>query len=187
MHENSEFIIMYHGGIMPERGLENLILVLAMNASIKLFVLGDGQKDYIKELEQLAIINRVRDRLVFHKSVPHRELWKYVGAADVGMVTVRAAWKSYYYMLPNKLFENIQSETPVVCSDFPSVRALLKKYNVGLACNPDDPCDINRCIEKIRTNRGQYERLRKNTRYAKEELCWEKERTVLQEAYRRIL
>lgn len=187
MSEDGEFIIMYHGGVMPERGLENLIEVLTLNPPIKLFVLGDGQEAYIRRLEQLAIKKRVKDRIVFHKSVPHKELWKYVGAADISMVTVRAAWKSYYYMLPNKFFESIQAETPVVCSNFPSIGALVKKYKVGLVCNPDNPKDINCSIERIRTNRDLHKRLKEHVRRAKEELCWEKERTILEEAYRRIL
>lgn len=180
-------LIMYHGVIVPERGIETLIDTLALNKKICLFILGNGSKNYIDNLKSYANRKKVLNRILFHEAVPHQELWKYVGAADIGMITVKAAWKSYYYMLPNKFFENIQAETPVICSDFPAVRELVEKYGVGMVCDPENPSNINCCIEKLCGDKVFYENCKNHIKTAKEELCWEKEQLILENAYRRIL
>jgi len=181
------FLIMYHGGLMPERGIETLIEVLTFSPNLYLFLLGNGTADYVTSLMAFAKEKKVGERVVFHKAVPYTELWKYVGAADVGMVMVKAAWKSYYYMLPNKFFENIQSETPVICSNFPVIEALVKQYKVGMTCDPEKPDEIYRCIQRMQSDREFYRSCKKHTQIAKKVLCWEKEKIALEEAYRRIL
>lgn len=182
-----KFLIMYHGGLMPERGIEGLIYTLTLNEGVYLFLLGNGTANYIADLNELAKREGVRDRVCIHDAVDHNELWKYAGAADVGMITIRASWKSYYYMLPNKLFENIQAETPVICSNFPAVQKMVKTYQVGLTCDPEKTEDINRCIMRFKSDDKFYRDCMIHIREAKKELCWEREKEVLKDAYRRIL
>ena len=185
--DKNTFLMMYHGGLMSDRGIETLIEVLTLDSKLYLFLLGNGTADYVAGLMEFAKKKRVMERVLIHEAVPHNELWKYTGAADVGMITVKASWKSYYYMLPNKFFENIQSETPVVCSDFPAVKALVSQYQVGMVCNPNDPNVIIQCIYKFWFDQEFYKNCKKHLSLAKEELCWEKEQSILKEAYRRIL
>ncbi len=181
------FLLMYHGGLMPERGIEILIEILTLNSELYLYLLGDGTEAYVTGLIKLAKQMGVSHRVVIHKAIPHEELWKYVGAADVGMIPVKAAWKSYYYMLPNKFFENIQAETPIICSNFPVIKALVEKYQIGMTCNPERADKLNQCIEKFRLDQEFYQNCKRNMKIAKEELCWEKERLILVEAYRKII
>ena len=180
------FIIMYHGVLMPGRGIEQLIEVTAMNDQIALVILGNGQEQYVSSLQQQVQKKRLEDRVLFHPAVPHSELWKYVGAADVGMVTVQNVCRSYYYMLPNKFFENIQSLTPVICSDFPEVSRLVNKYGIGLTCDPADLQDTNGQIERMRTDKEFYESCKRNLLKAKDELCWEQEKEKLVSAYKQM-
>ena len=182
-----KFLIMYHGGLMPERGLEGLIRTLVLNESVYLLLLGNGTAKYVADLKKLAESEGVMDRVCIHDAVEYNELWKYAGAADAGMITVRASWKSYYYMLPNKLFENIQSETPVICSDFPAVQKVVNTYLIGLTCDPEKPEDINRCIMRLQSDHKFYSDCKRRIKEVKKELCWEKEKEVLKDAYRRIL
>ena len=185
--QKNDFLLMYHGIVIPERGIETLIETLAINPHLYLVVLGNGAEEYLKKLKKLAEACNVSEKILFHDAVPYDELWKYVGAADLGMILVKAAWKSYYYMLPNKFFENVQACTPVICSDFPVIKALVDKYRVGLTCNPEKAEEINDCIEKLRLNSFFYQECKQNMKSAKYELCWEKEKLILKEAYGKIL
>lgn len=187
MQAPREMLLMYHGGVMKGRGVEMLLQEVQHNPQVCAVILGNGQQDYMEQLKAMAESLGVTDRVLFHPAVPLEELWKYVGAADVGMVTVPAVARSYYYMLPNKFFENIQSETPVICSNFPAVAPIVEQYGIGLTCDPTDLEDIDRCVEKMRTDRDFYAQCRENLKKAKEDLCWEKEKVVLQEAYRRAM
>jgi len=91
---------------------------------------------------------------------------------------------NHYYMLPNKLFENIQSETPIIGSEFPEIKRIIDEYGVGLYCDPEKIESIVDCIEKLRTNSELYQNIKNNLKVAKSELCWENEKKVIEEAYK---
>ena len=184
MQAPREMLLMYHGGVMKGRGVEMLLQEVQHNPQVCAVILGNGQQDYMEQLKAMAESLGVTDRALFHPAVPLEVLWKYVGAADVGMVTVPAVARSYYYMLPNKFFENIQSETPVICSNFPAVAPIVEQYGIGLTCDPTDLEDIDRCVETMRTDRDFYAQCRENLKKAKEDLCWEREKQGLMDAYR---
>ena len=187
MQSPEEMLLMYHGGVMRGRGVEMLLQEVQKNPKVCAVILGNGEQGYMAELKAIADNLGVSDRVLFHPAVPLEDLWKYVGAADVGMVTVPAVARSYYYMLPNKFFENIQSETPVICSNFPAVAPIVNQYGIGLTCDPEKLEEIHLCVEKMRTDKAFYAQCKENLKKAKEDLCWEKERVILQEAYRRVM
>lgn len=182
------FIVMYHGMVLENRGVENIIELLSTNNKIVAFILGNcPSKEYKNRLEQMAQDLSVEERICFHEAVPLEELYKYVGAADVGMVLIRNTFLSYYYSLPNKFFENIQSGTPMISSNFPEMEKLMNEFHIGLTCSPDDIMSINNCVEKMRTDEAFYKSCRKNVMLAKKSLCWENEKSILVEAYSKIL
>ena len=181
------FIVMYHGGLMPARGIEQLIEVVAINDRIALVVLGNGPDAYVSSLRKQVEQKQIAERVLFHPAVPHGELWKYVGAADVGMVVLQNVCMNHYYTLPNKYFENVQSLTPVICSNFPEVSKLTTEYGIGLVCDSADIQDINAKIEKMRTDKEFYESCKQNLLKAKEELCWEREKEKLVSAYEQMM
>lgn len=178
-----DFILMYHGLVMEDREIESLIKLLSINDHIKAVVLGNGTKEYVDSLKELSLNLGVDDRIVFHPAVPMNELWKYVGAADAGMILIKASCKNHVYMLPNKYFENIQAGTPVLSSRQPELSKMIRKYKNGLLFDPEDINDINRCVERIRTDSELYSELKGNSLKAKDELCWENEKRKLINAY----
>lgn len=181
------FILMYHGRVTAGRGIEKLIEVIKCEDGVNAVILGNGDKAYISSLGKFAEKYGVAERVLFHPAVPNTELWKYTGAADVGMITIPAVARSYYYMLPNKLFESIQSETPVIGSDFPELERVVNQYGIGLLCDPESTAEICACVEKMHINRAFYEQCKKNTLAAKENLCWEKEKKVLTAVFQSYL
>ena len=187
MQAPREMLLMYHGGVMKGRGVEMLLQEVQHNPQVCAVILGNGQQDYMEQLKAMAESLGVTDRVLFHPAVPLEELWKYAGAADVGMILAPAIVANHLYSLPNKFFENIQSETPVICPSYPAMKPIVEQYGIGLTCDPTDLDDIDRCVEKMRTDRDFYAQCRENLKKAKEDLCWEKEKVVLQEAYRRAM
>ena len=99
------------------------------------------------------------------------------------------AWEleNHLFSLPNKLFENIQAGTPVICPNYPAFKSIVEKYGNGLLCNPDSMNSINECVEKLRTNRKLYTEIKMQTMKARLELNWEKECTGLRKSYLEIV
>lgn len=181
--ETDMFMIMYHGAVMENRGIEQFIDVVSMNESIVGIILGNGDDIYVESLRKRVKEAGVNNRIQFLSAVPYEELWKYVGAVDVGIVTIPNACQSYFYALPNKLFENVQAITPIIGSDFPEIKKIVKGYDIGMVCDPEKVQELNKCIEIMRTDLKRYEQYKKNVLRAKQELCWEKEQQKLEKFY----
>lgn len=178
---------MYHGGVIPDRGIEMLIQLVSKNTRIAAVILGNGEERFVNFLKDKVRQLSVDDRICFHEAVPQKELWKYAGAVDVGMILAPAVNRNHLYSLPNKFFENIQSETPVICPAYPLMSQMIEKYGNGLTCDPRDSLDIDSCIERLRTNPELYQICKKNAKKAKEELCWKREKEGLKDAYEGLL
>jgi glycosyltransferase involved in cell wall biosynthesis len=181
------FLVMYHGGIIPNRGIENMLKAVAMSESTAVIILGNGEKWYIDKLYGLCSELNIKIRTIFHPAVDSLELPIFIAAVNVGMVIVPAACSSYYYMLPNKYFENIQALTPIICSDFPEVERLTKRYEIGLTVDPNDVLEIKNGINKLKDDKQLYAMCKENIKRAKKELCWENESEVLFSAYSKVL
>jgi glycosyltransferase involved in cell wall biosynthesis len=182
----STFLVMYHGGIMRNRGIENLILASAKIDHLAVIILGYGAESYKEEIRDLAEKIGFADKILFIDAVSVTDLWQFVGAVDIGSVLIQNSCQSYYYSLPNKLFESIQAETPIIGSNFPEIERVVNKYKIGLCCDPHDPNTIAATIQILKTNITLYSELKSNTQKAKRLLSWEKEENILSEAYQNL-
>lgn len=180
------FIVMYHGAILKNRGIENAINSVLKNRSFFLIVLGNGEEVYMRKLKDLVSEMNGGDRVFFHPALGYSDLWSYVGAVDLGLCILLNSCMNHYYSLPNKLFENIQSLNPIIGSNFPEISNIINTYNVGLTCDPDNIDELTECIERLKDDKKLYEELRNNIYRAKKELCWEKEKEILRIAYSKI-
>lgn len=185
--DSDPFIVMYHGALFRDRGIENMLRAVARLENVCAVILGNGEKQYINEIKELCNELKIDKKVLFHEAVSHKELYKYVGAANVGAVILLPVVENHIYALPNKFFENIQSLTPVIVSDFPELGKLTKKYSIGIKVNPSNVDEIAYAIEKMRTNKEFYQKCKENLEVAKKELCWENEKKELKEAYKEIL
>lgn len=179
-------IILYQGGLLTGRGIEKSIEALSYVEDAVLLILGSGSKDYVDELQKLSQTYGVSNRVIFHPAVPHDQLWKVSGIADVGLCNIDNVCLSYYYSLPNKLFEYIQAMVPVVGSDFPEIGRIINDYKVGLCCNPEDPHSIADSIKKLLLLKRDPSFVN-HLKEAKNQLCWENESVVLKNAYLNII
>jgi glycosyltransferase len=182
-----DFIVLYHGVIMDGRGIENIIKAIADTEGVKCIVLGFGEDTYMQELKKEISANHLEERVVFHDAVPQEELWKYVGAVDVGIVVLDNICLNHYYCLPNKFFQNIQAHTPIIGSDFPELKRMIKKYNIGLVCKADSPEALRDAIIRLKNDKELYKSFKENLKIASKELCWENEKRILIDAYKAIL
>lgn len=184
---NSTFLIMYHGGITSERGIEQLIQAIPFTNETAAIILGNGEIGYMQKLKYLAKNLQISQKILFHDAVPQQDLWKYVGAVDVGVCILQNVCINHYYALPNKLFENIQSLTPVIGSNFPEIQRIIDSYHIGICCDPSIPRNIANSIEHLYSNKNFYNYCKENLIQAKFDLCWEKEKIRLATAYNKIL
>jgi len=176
-------LFLYQGGLIPNRGVENAIKAISEVEGAYLLILGDGQrKEYVEKLK-LQAIESVPDRIIFHPAVPYSELWEFTGIADVGLCILENVCLNHYYALPNKISEYIQSLVPPIVSNFPELKMIVEKYDIGEQCNPDDVSSLVDAMRKLQNDKVLLLHYKNNLVKAKEELCWEEESKRLKEAY----
>src|SRR5204862_484616 len=94
-------LFIYQGGLFRGRRVEQLIRVFeSARQDRHLVFMGYG------DLEELVKAAAARcGNIHFHPPVPPQEVLKHTAGADVGLIGVENVCLSYYYSLPNKLFE----------------------------------------------------------------------------------
>lgn len=182
------FFVMYHGAVVQDRGIENLLRAVEQVSGTAAVILGDSSDpSYLTSLQELCENLKISKRVLFHPAVPLYKLRNYVSAVDAGTDLGTSACKSYYFSLSNKFFETIQSMTPLIVGDCPEMGKIMRKYDIGVLVDPECIEDIAAAIERLRTDKEFYASCKKNLKRAKCDLCWEKEKNALQVAYQKIL
>lgn len=180
-------LAIHHGHIVPDLALDNTLRAVSKVPGVALLLLGDIRDGQEPRIRALCGELGIADRVLLHPLVPLEELRNYAGAADFAAIIAHPIYKSYYFALPNKLFENIQSMTPVIVNNVPDKKKLVEGYGIGLAVDPESAEEIAAAIRRLKDDKNFYAACMENLKRAKRELCWEKEKTALKEAYRRIL
>jgi glycosyltransferase involved in cell wall biosynthesis len=175
--DKTKKIIIYQGIILKGRGIELIYNVLKELPDYVFVIVGGGDfKNYYKEL---AAKMDLVDQVYFMGKLTQEDLPKVTSAADVGAALIENLSLSYHYALPNKLFEYIMAEVPVIVSDLPQMKNIVDKYDIGFVVNPDDKEEIISAIKKLSTDSNLQNKFKQNCKKASEELNWEKEVTTL--------
>ena len=166
-------IILYQGGLQSGRGLFLSLDVLVHLPDSVLVFLGEG---HLKgELSRTISAQGLEGRAFIRERVEYPNLIEYTASADIGLALVEDYGLSYRYARPNKLFEYVMAGVPVVVTNFPVMREVVERYDVGVAVDLAEPAVIARVIDAILKDANRYRRLVENCRSAAKVLCWEKE------------
>lgn len=182
-----DYLMMFHGNLGYGNGIETLIPILSAIENVGLILMGQRNQKLYEELIASAEQYKVSDRMIIMGAVDYNDIWKYVGAVDIEMMLIEPLVRSYYYVLPNKMFESIQSLTPIIASNLPEMEKIVKQYRIGLTCEPGNAEEAINSVKTLCEDRKLYNSMKENLARAKEELCWENEKKVILKAYKEWL
>jgi len=166
-------ILLYQGVILKGRGIEKIFDILPDLSEFVFVIVGGGEfEDYYKNL---AVERNVIDQVFFIGKFSQEDLPKLTPSADVGIALIENISKSYYYALPNKLFEYIMAEVPVVVSNLPQMKEIVYKFNVGFVVDPDNKDELITALKNLTSDEVLYKKFKQNCKIASEELNWENE------------
>lgn len=140
-------VVLYLGGLMGGRGLEQLVAALRIAASTQLVLLGQGP--LASALARRATDSGAGDRLHALAPVRSDEVIDYAASADIGVSPIVPSCLNYRYSLPNKLFQYMAAGIPVVASDLPQVRDVVEGSRCGLVVDTTRPEVIAAAMERI--------------------------------------
>ena len=130
-------IVLYHGGLTRDRGIEQLIESLPAIPTAILVLLGYGALQ--AELAARAADPALDSRLAVLPAVPPTELLDWVGSADVVAMPIQPTTLNHRLTTPNKLFEAMAAGVPVMASDLPGMAGIVRETGCGVLVDPTDP------------------------------------------------
>lgn len=137
-------IVLYQGGFLTDNGLSEQIEAAAAFEQAALVLIGDGPNE--AALREQVRAGGLEDRVYFIPRVPFHLLHNYTCSADVGLCLIKGSGKSFYYSLPNKLFEYMMAGLPVLASNFPEMQRVVDETAAGATA---DPADVDVIREQI--------------------------------------
>lgn len=182
--EQDKSLVLYQGGIKANRGIEQMIEAMTLLDEAVLVLLGAGPM--LEPMRAQVDERSLTDRVFFLGHIALANLPAYTASADLGLALIQNACLSYYYSLPNKLFEYIHAGLPVVISDFPEMARVVRKYELGELVDPSDPVEIAAAIQRILADPDYYRLLQENAAKASAVLSWDREARKLVRLYRTL-
>jgi glycosyltransferase involved in cell wall biosynthesis len=166
-------ILLYQGVILHGRGLKLIFEILGEVNNCALIILGGGEyTDYYKKLSSDKGLD---SKVFFFDKIPQEKLLGYTAGADVGLSIIENLSLSYYYALPNKMFEYIMTGVPVLASNFPQMKDIIDKYKVGLYIDPENQDELKNTMQLLINDNNLRHKLSDNCLAAAKELNWEEE------------
>jgi glycosyltransferase involved in cell wall biosynthesis len=176
---NHELVFFYQGLLEESRGVD---LTLAAFARVPknrhVAFLGSGRKESAIRACALKHPN-----IHFLPAVRPEEVRNYTRSGDVGLCLIEPDCLSYYYSLPNKLFEYVVSGVPVIATKLPELSAIAETAGCGWTVD-NDPEALAELVSNI-SDRDIAERRRRCVEWALGN-TWEKECETLKLIYGRL-
>ncbi|MDP5106093.1 MAG: glycosyltransferase, partial [Polaribacter sp.] len=172
-------IIIYQGAINIGRGLELMIDTMEFLENYLLIIVGSG--DIISELKERSQSKSTEKKVHFLGKLLPNELQKITPLADIGLSLEEDLGLNYRYALPNKIFDYIQAEIPILVSNLPEMKQIVLEYNVGEIIALRTPKGLAEQIKKMLKNDYSASILK-----AKQLLTWEQEKVTLENIFKNL-
>lgn len=143
------FVLLWQGGTGPTRLIEPIIEALAFMPKCHFVIRGPSLDLFGAEYRAIAERVGAGDRLTLIGPVPSRDVVAAARGADAGIWTLPNFCRNFSFALPNKVFEYMASDLPVIGADYPEVRRLVDGYQVGALFDPYDPKSIAAAINPL--------------------------------------
>ena len=147
-------VVLYHGAIGPDHGIETAIRSMRHWPADACFVLkGRGSTEYLARIRALAEAEAVADRVLIHWPgfQSYEEHYRFIAGADVGWTAleeISAAWR-YSAYASNKRFECMALGVPQVTNTGPLLDALVEANGCGLCVPVDDADAVGAAVHRL--------------------------------------
>lgn len=172
--------IIYQGALNIGRGIEDIIRAMPYIQDYNLVIAGSGDV----EIELKKIVNdlNLSDKVRFLGRLTPLELSKYTSKAKLGLSLEEDLGLNYRFAVPNKIFDYIQNEVPILFSPLVEVMELLEPFSVGEVLKSRDPHQLAEQINDMLSSE-KYKDWVEDCKKAKTIFNWKTEEQKLKEIF----
>jgi len=178
-------LIIHSGGANEGRGFEEMLVAMSyLPKDYLLIFLGAGLAK--NGIEEKISTLKLKKKVLFLPAVKPNEVISVVSQADLGLALTQKISLSYYFSLPNKLFQYINGFIPVLGSNFPEFKNIIVKNRIGEVV---DPKNSKLIAQKIIAMTGKSKQLfyRQNLKKISNQFSWAFEANKLEKFYKNLL
>jgi len=185
-------ILLYLGTLADWQGLEVVVKALPMILArhpIQLRIVGRGRSRQRKRLLKQVRRLGVEASVVVQSAVPHHEVPALIAAADLCVAPLSLTERNITQgACPIKILEYMAAGRPLLASNLPIVRELVREGLDALLFSPDDPEDLARQALALLEDFDLSERLAASaSRRALTQFTWHEAQKKLVKVYRSLL
>jgi glycosyltransferase involved in cell wall biosynthesis len=148
---SSARIVIYLGGLGPDRGIEQLADALVEPGLEHAHLVLLGPTEQPERYAELASEARFGGRIHVLGPQPPGDLPEWVSSADIGTSLIQPTTLNHRLSTPNKLFECLAAGVPVLASDFPAMRRVVLDDPSGPLGAVTDPGDVTAVAGALRS------------------------------------
>lgn len=187
LHEDHK-VILYLGSIQAGRGIDELINILkTLPVQIHLAFIGYPVSVYENDFKDLlAAASDIRSRIHLLGRKPYDDVIYEAYEADLGYNAIALSCESYENALPNKFFEYVFANVPVISTPQTDVVILTKEYELGAIVPDGDQEALSKIIVSMLLEDAKPIPPDRRDAFIKE-YCWENQQTKLLKLYSGLL
>ena len=126
------------------------------------------------------------ERVHFIPTVSLADLPSYTASADIGVQPIENTCLNHFTTDSNKLFEYVIAGLPVIATDFPEIRRIVRAHDIGLLVPAGDDVQLQTALTRLLGAPALRRRYAGNTLIAARYLNWEQQEAELVGLYHRL-
>ena len=181
---NKKMLILQGSGINIDRGAEEAVLMMQYVKNAVLYIIGSG--DVFDKLKKYVKRYQLKEKVIIKDKMSYKDLMEYTKIADLGLSLDKGTNLNYEYSLPNKVFDYIQAQIPILASNREVVAELVTKNNIGYITKTHNTKELAEIVNKILFDKELNRTWGKNLIKAAEIYTWENESKKLKEIFKNV-
>lgn len=177
-----QIILLYQGGLASGRGVHLILEAFKQRKDDKVVAVFMG---YGSLEADIKIAAEQHSNIYFFPAVPPQVVLEYTASADFGISLIENTCLSYYYCMPNKLFEYAMAGLPVLVSNMKDMSELVTRYAMGAVISDFSADGINQAVDNFLEQ--DLTRMKANAYQAACENAWEVQEQKMLAAYQQLL
>lgn len=173
---SKHFLLVSVGHAKPGMAIDTMLeTLLILPSTVHVAFLGNGYEPFFETVSKLGLESRVH----FVPPVKPDEVVPFIHSADASIILYYSKSVDYQYSLPNRFFQSIAAELPLLYPELPEIQRLADAYSLGLVIDPQFSQSIRTAVTKLIDDPNLVLSLKHNLQVAKEALSWECEEVIL--------